>query len=111
MERPKNSTSPASGEYIPVKTLKSVVLPAPFGPIIPKISFSLTSNVRFDRACRPPKRLVRSLPFRIIIPPLKGMFMKYTDLNLNLTVNRASHDKRSKTVFNRQKRINFDAVP
>lgn len=93
MERPRYSTSPASGEYMPVKTLKSVVLPAPFGPIIPKISFSFTSNVRFDRACRPPKRFVRSLPFRITIPPLRGMFMKYTGLNLNLTVNRAPCNK------------------
>jgi hypothetical protein len=71
MERPIYSTSPASGGYIPVKTLKRVVLPAPFGPIIPKISFSLTSNVRFDKACRPPNRLVRSLPFRITIPPFE----------------------------------------
>jgi len=33
--RPSNSKLPLSVEYTPVSTLKSVVLPAPFGPMRP----------------------------------------------------------------------------
>src|SRR5689334_18308000 len=40
--------------------LKAVVLPAPFGPMSPTISNSLTVRVRSCRACRPPKRMDRS---------------------------------------------------
>src|SRR4051794_11193635 len=40
--------------------LKAVVLPAPFGPMRPTISNSLTVRVRSCRACRPPKRIDRS---------------------------------------------------
>src|SRR5689334_24084862 len=40
--------------------LKAVVLPAPFGPISPTISNSLTSSVTSCSACRPPKRIDRS---------------------------------------------------
>ncbi len=32
---PSNSSSPPSGRYSPVSTLKKVVLPAPLGPISP----------------------------------------------------------------------------
>src|SRR4051812_24143917 len=40
--------------------LKAVVLPAPFGPIRPTISNSLTSSETSCSACRPPKRMDRS---------------------------------------------------
>src|SRR5688500_2258371 len=40
--------------------LKAVVLPAPFGPISPTISYSLTSRLKSWSACRPPKRIDRS---------------------------------------------------
>src|SRR3954471_4556063 len=40
--------------------LKAVVLPAPFGPIRPTISNSLTSRLTSCSACRPPKRIDRS---------------------------------------------------
>src|ERR1700758_510377 len=41
--------------------LNAVVLPAPLGPISPTISYSFTSSVRSDSACRPPNRIDRSL--------------------------------------------------
>ena len=41
---PSNSTLPPSGRYTPVTTLNTVVLPAPFGPIRPKICFGSTVN-------------------------------------------------------------------
>src|SRR5690242_17158730 len=41
--------------------LNAVVLPAPFGPMSPTISNSLTVRVRSWRACRPPKRIDRSV--------------------------------------------------
>src|SRR3954471_3946407 len=40
--------------------LKAVVLPAPFGPMSPTISNSLTSRLTSCSACRPPKRIDRS---------------------------------------------------
>src|SRR3954454_21844215 len=40
--------------------LNAVVLPAPFGPISPTISYSLTSRLTSCRACSPPKRIDRS---------------------------------------------------
>src|SRR3954470_18762255 len=40
--------------------LKAVVLPAPFGPMRPTISNSLTSRLTSCSACRPPKRIDRS---------------------------------------------------
>src|SRR5690349_901200 len=41
-------------------TLKHVVLPAPFGPISPRISPFLMSKLTWSRAVRPPKRIVTS---------------------------------------------------
>jgi hypothetical protein len=35
IDAPSNSTSPEVGVYTPVMTLKTVVLPAPLGPIRP----------------------------------------------------------------------------
>ena len=51
--------------------LKSVDLPAPFGPITDKISFSSTSNVMLWFAVRPPNRLVTALTStsELIVPP------------------------------------------
>src|SRR3954447_17065983 len=40
--------------------LNAVVFPAPFGPISPTISNSLTSRLTSCSACRPPNRIERS---------------------------------------------------
>src|SRR5215510_7165610 len=53
-----NSTAPPSGLYNPVSTLKRVVLPAPLGPISPKISPGSIASDTVLRACRPPNDLL-----------------------------------------------------
>ncbi len=57
---PSSRTCPAVGRYTPVITLKQVVLPAPFGPISPRISPRLISKETESSATRPPKRSVTS---------------------------------------------------
>src|SRR6266446_7283379 len=49
---------PRSARVRPLITLKSVVLPAPFGPMRPVIEPSATARVQPARASTPPKRLV-----------------------------------------------------
>ena len=53
--RPRTSTQPDVGSSKPSKQLSSVVLPAPLGPMIPKISFSYTSRKLIHRS-RPQER-------------------------------------------------------
>ena len=55
---PRNLTSPLSGTRKPFSTLKSVVLPAPFGPMTPRISRSRTSKLTSETATRPMNDLV-----------------------------------------------------
>ena len=50
--------SPEEGVYTPVMRLKSVVLPAPLGPMTETISPSATLNDRSVVAWRPPKNLL-----------------------------------------------------
>ena len=52
---PITSTSPLSGTIIPDNILISVVLPAPFFPIIPNISPWETEKVIFARAIVDPQ--------------------------------------------------------
>ena len=57
IERPSRRTSPRSARSKPVTTLKSVDLPAPFGPISAVIEPSATSNVTSLTAAEPPEPL------------------------------------------------------
>ena len=59
MSRPKSVTVPPSGRSSPVTRLKSVVLPAPFGPIIHRRSPSATVRSTEAVTSRPPKDFVR----------------------------------------------------
>src|SRR5579872_5759210 len=52
--------SPRVGRKTPVTTLKTVVLPAPFGPMRAAISPSATWIDTFDSAATPPKCIVTS---------------------------------------------------
>ena len=54
MSRPSNRIRPAVGVSSPVMTLKSVVLPAPFGPMRPVISTWRTSRSTSESARFPP---------------------------------------------------------
>src|SRR5258708_11317030 len=56
MRWPRNQIWPDVGASAPTRQEKSVVLPAPFGPMIPKTSPGATSNWIDERARRPPKR-------------------------------------------------------
>src|SRR4029453_17001872 len=51
--------SPLVGWKTPVTTLKTVVLPAPLGPISPKISPRSTCSETVSSAVTPPNRIVR----------------------------------------------------
>src|SRR5438105_8642714 len=55
MSRPRKPTAPWSGTTKPVSAAKSVVLPAPLGPIRPAIEPSATSRLAPSTARRPPK--------------------------------------------------------
>src|ERR1700712_1731964 len=65
---PSNVTVPEVGRYTPVIALKHVVLPAPFGPIRPRISPRLMSNVTASNAVRPPNFTVRSVVCSSVSP-------------------------------------------
>src|SRR6516164_3588231 len=60
MFTPSNTTRPPSGSCRPVITLKSVVFPAPLGPIRPVTRPGSTSMLASDSARRPPKRTTMS---------------------------------------------------
>src|SRR4051812_4818173 len=63
--RPQTWAQPASGLRRQAKIFIVVVLPAPLGPMKPKISPGPISMVRLSRAVREPKRLVR--PWHLIM--------------------------------------------
>src|ERR1700694_3124455 len=60
MSRPAKRMPPASGAISPVSSPISVVLPAPFGPMMACSSPARMSSVIRSEAMTPPKRLLRS---------------------------------------------------
>src|SRR5437763_6245460 len=60
MSRPSKRTRPASGRTWPVIRLKSVVLPAPFGPMIAVTRPAATVRLTPPTAAKPPNALWRS---------------------------------------------------
>src|SRR6266511_1917646 len=58
---PSSSTRPAVGLRSPVRTLNSVVFPAPFGPMTQRISPLSTRKSTPSTATRPPNRLTTPL--------------------------------------------------
>src|SRR5579872_529337 len=65
MSLPRRRTLPAEGRTAPEITLKSVVLPAPLGPMNPQICFSGTSKLTSFKAATPPKYFVSAWTSRI----------------------------------------------
>src|SRR3989442_10437214 len=59
MSSPSKTMRPPVGRRRPVRQLKKVLLPAPFGPMRARTSPRRTSRVTPLRAVRPPKRIVR----------------------------------------------------
>ena len=69
IERPSNSTVPVSGSTRPTRQFSSVDLPAPFGPMMARISPSATSRLTSSSAFSPPKCLFTLRTVRMLIPP------------------------------------------
>ena len=66
---PNSSTCPDDAGKIPVIRLNSVVLPAPFGPMMALRSPGMILRVTSRTACRPPKLLDRPWSSRTGSPP------------------------------------------
>src|SRR5262245_50242214 len=60
MSSPSNTIRPLVGRSTPVRQLKNVLLPAPFGPMMARISPGRTSKLTALSAVKPPKRTVRA---------------------------------------------------
>src|SRR5581483_2696467 len=69
MGRPRHTILPALGAMMPLMRLRSVVLPEPFGPKMPRISPSAIENETSLTAVRPPKRLVSPSTSSSTAPP------------------------------------------
>ena len=54
---------PEVGRSTPVRQLKNVLLPAPFGPMMARTSSRATSKLTADSAANPPKRTDNSSVF------------------------------------------------
>src|SRR5262245_19723673 len=65
MSSPLNRIRPLVGRSTPVRQLKRVDLPAPLGPMIPRISPLGTAIDTLVSAASPPKRTVSASVFRI----------------------------------------------
>ena len=59
MSLPSKRTVPLSERWFPVMRLKTVVFPAPFGPMSPTMAPSSTSKETSFTAISPPKDFVR----------------------------------------------------
>src|SRR5476649_454694 len=62
---PLKKMRPDVGRNTPVRQLKKVLLPAPFGPMMARTSPRASSKLTWDRAFSPPKRTVNSSVVRI----------------------------------------------
>ena len=62
---PLKMMRPEVGRSTPVRQLKNVLLPAPLGPMMARISLRATSKLTCDSAARPPKRTDSSSVLRI----------------------------------------------
>src|SRR5712664_198443 len=84
--RPFSRISPASGASPPAIRLKSVVLPAPFGPIIPCASPGATDRSISSAAITEPKVLRRPLIFNMRL----SLAIRRTNRNEIANLHRAS---------------------
>src|SRR5262245_8376349 len=64
MSRPANAIRPSLARYWPLRRLKRVVFPAPFGPMIDLRVPLATSSDTWSTATCPPKRMVRFCVWR-----------------------------------------------
>src|SRR6202047_178228 len=83
--RPYSQISPASGARPPAIRLKSVVLPAPFGPMMPSASPGATDRSISSAAITEPKVLRRPLIFSMRL----SLATRWTNRNLIANLRRA----------------------
>src|SRR5687767_9139543 len=74
---PWKTIEPADGASVPASRLKRVVLPAPLGPMIPRISPSATSNDTSRVTCSAPNdfdspRTDSRVAIRLFLMPARG---------------------------------------
>ena len=65
MSSPSNMMRPLLGRSTPVRQLKNVLLPAPFGPMMACTLSRATSKLTSDSAASPPKRTDSNSVLRI----------------------------------------------
>src|SRR6185437_3309233 len=70
--RPKRWIEPLLGAIVPESRLKSVLLPLPFGPMMPTISAGSTLKVTPAPALMPPKERRRSLTSSALMAGLRA---------------------------------------
>ena len=73
MSSPLKRMRPEVGRSTPVRQLKNVLLPAPFGPMMARISPRCTSKLTLLSAVSPPKRTVRPSVRRIGAGPERDL--------------------------------------
>src|SRR5438105_2895364 len=112
MRSPRNRISPDVGSSAPTRQEKSVVLPAPLGPMIPKMSPGITSKSIKARARRPPKRfeILRTestASAGIGDPPVPqgGAERRKPSSDANESVRLVEHDENEEPAVDEEKRI------
>src|SRR5512135_3606658 len=65
MSSPLKTMLPLVGRSTPVRQLKKVLLPAPFGPMMARTSSRWTSKFTWESAASPPNRTANSSVLRI----------------------------------------------
>src|ERR1041385_1194367 len=94
MRSPRKRTSPELGRCAPTRQEKSVVFPAPFGPMMPKTSPSLTSKSTAESASRPPKRF-ESLRTESSAAGMRGAPQPPPDADESLRLEEHDHDQQA----------------
>src|SRR6202049_1691222 len=114
MRSPRKRISPDVGSSAPTRHEKSVVLPAPLGPMIPKMSPGITSKSMRSRARRPPKRLEMprtesSASAGIGDPPVRseggGGERRQPSSDAHQPVGLVEHDENEEPTIDEEKRI------
>src|SRR5215472_16645392 len=90
---PRKRTLPADGRNVPLITLKSVVFPAPLGPMKPQMCFSGTSKLTSFKAATPPKYFVSPWTSRIFTPSPKQFCQLMQQSDQTVRLEQDDHDQ------------------
>src|SRR2546428_1779234 len=108
MRSPRKRISPDVGSSAPTRQEKRVVLPAPFGAMIPKMSLCMTSKSTDASASNPPKRLLMPRAARMVSvgngnPRFKQRSQSAS--NSHEAIRFVEHDDNQQSAVNEQKGI------